>query len=139
MLFCSVCLTFLLLFLSEKKMYRGSVKTVNAHAGMMEMWPSRCVALAKRSLQYMLPFGLAATLTGTVFVDRGNRERALGTMGDTAVTIRQNKVSYCILSYIINTAKLSVGQNCAGKEKEVVASRQTQEQTKNIKQLIITN
>ncbi|KAK7094775.1 1-acyl-sn-glycerol-3-phosphate acyltransferase alpha-like [Littorina saxatilis] len=64
--------------------------------GMMEIWPSRCAALAKRSLQYMLPFGLAATLTGTVFVDRGNRERSAGTMSDTAATIKQKKVKVFI-------------------------------------------
>ena len=67
------------------------------------MWPNRCAALAKRSLQYMLPFGLAATLTGTVFVDRGNRERAMGTMDHTAVTIRQNKVSHSSLADIFNS------------------------------------
>ena len=61
---------------------------------MMEIWPSRCAALAKRSLQYMFPFGLAAMLTGTVFVDRGNRERALGTMDNVAITIQQKKVCY---------------------------------------------
>ena len=88
-----------------------------AHTGMMEMWPSRCVALAKRSLQYMLPFGLAATLTGTVFVDRGNRERALGTMGDTAVAIKQNKVSYSCLSDTHTHCQTQNNENHAGKEK----------------------
>ncbi|XP_076436705.1 1-acyl-sn-glycerol-3-phosphate acyltransferase alpha-like [Babylonia areolata] len=64
--------------------------------GMMEIWPSRCTALAKRSLQYMVPFGLAATMAGTVFVDRGNRDRAFDTMDGAAAAIRQKKIKIFI-------------------------------------------
>jgi 1-acyl-sn-glycerol-3-phosphate acyltransferase len=59
---------------------------------MMAVWPSRCSALAKRSLQYIFPFGACATLCGTVFVDRGKKERALETMDNAAKTIKEKKV-----------------------------------------------
>ncbi|KOB68882.1 Acyltransferase AGPAT2, partial [Operophtera brumata] len=37
------------------------------------LWPllARCTVVSKRSLQYLAPFGTAAWLWGTVFIDRG--------------------------------------------------------------------
>lgn len=37
------------------------------------IWPlmSRCTVVSKRSLQYLVPFGTATWLWGTVFIDRG--------------------------------------------------------------------
>ena len=58
----------------------------------MYAWPSRCVALAKHSLQYMWPFGPAAVLCGTVFVDRSNRKQAIRTMSNVAQIIKKEKV-----------------------------------------------
>ncbi|KAK7496979.1 hypothetical protein BaRGS_00011715 [Batillaria attramentaria] len=60
--------------------------------GMMEMWPERCSALAKKELRYFLPFGLAAALTGTVFIDRLNPESARSTIQATADLIRDKKI-----------------------------------------------
>ncbi|XP_025112854.1 1-acyl-sn-glycerol-3-phosphate acyltransferase alpha-like isoform X2 [Pomacea canaliculata] len=64
--------------------------------GMMAIWPDRCVALAKKELRYMFSFGLAAILTGTIFIDRLNREKALSTMEETAAGIRNKKVKVFI-------------------------------------------
>ncbi|KAL8566614.1 hypothetical protein ACOMHN_049755 [Nucella lapillus] len=64
--------------------------------GMMAVWPTRCTALAKRSLQYMAPFGVAATLTGTAFVDRGNTGRAVGTIDSVAADVRQKNIKIFI-------------------------------------------
>lgn len=60
--------------------------------GMMAVWPLRCTALAKRSLQYMIPFGLACTLSGTVFVDRG-RKGAVDTMSEVAKMMKEKKIN----------------------------------------------
>ena len=58
----------------------------------MEVWPSRCTALAKKQLLYAGPFGPAAWLCGTIFIDRLNHEKAKGTLTETARKIRDNKV-----------------------------------------------
>lgn len=63
----------------------------------MAIWPDRCVALAKKELRYMFSFGLAAILTGTIFIDRLNREKALSTMEETAAGIRNKKAMILIL------------------------------------------
>ena len=61
---------------------------------MMKIWPSRCVSLVKNELKFAGPFGLAALLCGTVFVDRLNQEKALQTMKNTAKTIIERNVSF---------------------------------------------
>lgn len=58
----------------------------------MEIWPERCVPFAKKELLYLGPFGLALYLVGTVFIDRGNREKAVDAIQKTSDEIRNNKV-----------------------------------------------
>uniref|UniRef100_A0A8C3C4V8 1-acyl-sn-glycerol-3-phosphate acyltransferase n=1 Tax=Cairina moschata TaxID=8855 RepID=A0A8C3C4V8_CAIMO len=41
---------------------------------MMEILPSRCVAIAKKEILYMGTFGLACWLAGLIFIDRKKRE-----------------------------------------------------------------
>lgn len=57
---------------------RGAVVLLNHQTGLdlyvlAVLWPlmSRCTVVSKRSLQYLAPFGTAAWLWGTVFIDRG--------------------------------------------------------------------
>lgn len=57
------------------------------------IWPHRGCALIKKNLQYAGPFGLAASLCGSVFIDRLNREKALSTMQNTAKIIHDRNVS----------------------------------------------
>ncbi|KAH3778152.1 1-acyl-sn-glycerol-3-phosphate acyltransferase alpha-like isoform X1 [Dreissena polymorpha] len=64
--------------------------------GMFAIWPDRGAALIKKDLQYAGPFGLAATLCGSVFIDRLNRERALETMTNTAKKIHDRKVKLLV-------------------------------------------
>jgi lysophosphatidate acyltransferase len=54
---------------------------------MMEIWPERCVPFAKRELLYAGPLGLALYLVGTIFIDRGNRERAVEAVSKSANNI----------------------------------------------------
>ncbi|KAJ8734690.1 hypothetical protein PYW08_013940 [Mythimna loreyi] len=57
---------------------RGAVVLLN-HQSALDLyalaiiWPlmSRCTVVSKRSLQYLVPFGTATWLWGTVFIDRG--------------------------------------------------------------------
>ena len=60
---------------------------------MMEIWPERCVPFAKRELLYAGPLGLALYLVGTIFIDRGNRERAVEAVSKSADQIKNHKVS----------------------------------------------
>jgi len=60
--------------------------------GMMDILPDRCSVLAKRELLYFGPFGFAAWLSGLVFVDRLNREKARNTMDMIAKLMHDNQV-----------------------------------------------
>ena len=44
--------------------------------GLFEMWPllGKCRALAKKELLFTGPFGMAALLGGTIFIDRANQK-----------------------------------------------------------------
>ncbi|KAK3087207.1 hypothetical protein FSP39_003101 [Pinctada imbricata] len=64
--------------------------------GMMEIWPSRCTSLAKKELLYAGPFGPAAWLCGTIFIDRLNHEKARDTITKTARRIKENKVKVLV-------------------------------------------
>lgn len=57
---------------------RGAVILLNHQSGidlyvLAQLWPlmARCTVVSKKSLQYLVPFGTAAWLWGTVFIDRG--------------------------------------------------------------------
>lgn len=57
---------------------RGAVVLLNHQSGLdlyvlAVLWPlmERCTVVAKRSLQYLVPFGTATWMWGTVFIDRG--------------------------------------------------------------------
>ena len=65
---------------------------------MMEIWPERCTIMMKKSLKYAGAFGLAAILSGCVFVDRNNRDKAKAkeALQETIRTIKRKKV---MLSY----------------------------------------
>ena len=60
---------------------------------MTQIWPKRCCCLVKNELKYAGPFGLAAVLCGTVFINRLNREKALDTMKKTVGDILNRNVS----------------------------------------------
>ncbi|KAK2190707.1 hypothetical protein NP493_73g04026 [Ridgeia piscesae] len=59
---------------------------------MMDILPDRCSVLAKRELLYFGPFGFAAWLSGLVFVDRLNREKARNTMDMIAKLMHDNQL-----------------------------------------------
>ncbi|XP_074653967.1 1-acyl-sn-glycerol-3-phosphate acyltransferase alpha-like [Tubulanus polymorphus] len=64
--------------------------------GMMDIWPDRCTTIAKKVLKFAGPFGLTAYLSGTIFIDRLNHERAKGTMDETAKKIKNDKIKVWI-------------------------------------------
>ena len=60
---------------------------------MFDIWPKRCCCLIKKELKYAGPFGLAAILCGSVFIDRLNTKKALDTMKAAMKEIKEKKVS----------------------------------------------
>ena len=75
---------------------------------MTAVWPKRCVSLVKNELKFAGPFGIAAMLCGTVFVDRLNHEKALQTLKDTAQTIVDRNVSLELVWLQVECDKLFV-------------------------------
>ena len=61
---------------------------------LAEIWPvfQRCTVISKREIFYLWPFGLAAWLWGTVFINRSNRSGAQAAVNLAASTITSRKV-----------------------------------------------
>jgi 1-acyl-sn-glycerol-3-phosphate acyltransferase len=53
--------------------------------------PIPAVYLAKEELKWMVPIGWAAMMAGTIFIDRGNRDRAIASLHRAADQIRGGK------------------------------------------------
>lgn len=76
---------------------RGAVILLN-HQSALDLyvlaviWPlmARCTVVAKRSLQYLVPFGTATWLWGTVFIDRG-AQSARNALNKQAEAIKVHK------------------------------------------------
>lgn len=64
--------------------------------GMFEIWPERCACFIKKELKYAGPFGLAAILCGTVWVDRVNTKNAVDTMKSTVKQIKDKRLKLFI-------------------------------------------
>lgn len=60
---------------------------------MMEILPSRCVAIAKKEILYMGTFGLACWLAGLIFIDRKKREESITTLTEVAHSMHKDNVS----------------------------------------------
>ena len=73
---------------------------------MMDVLPDRCTVLAKRELLYFGPFGFAAWLSGLVFVDRLNREKARNTMDMIAQLMHDQKVSKEVNHFLVSSSLL---------------------------------
>lgn len=56
------------------------------------LWPviGRATVVAKKELLYAFPFGLAAYLWGTLYIDRSNKTDALHKLGQESRAIRDN-------------------------------------------------
>jgi len=53
--------------------------------------PIPCVYLAKKEVKYLVPVGWAAMMAGTIFIDRGNRDKAIKSIREAALQIRGGK------------------------------------------------
>ncbi|KAL4706844.1 hypothetical protein ACJJTC_010078 [Scirpophaga incertulas] len=76
---------------------KGAVVLLNHQSGLdlyvlAVLWPlmARCTVVAKRSLQYLVPFGTASWLWGTVYIDRG-AQSARDALNKQADAIRNDK------------------------------------------------
>lgn len=61
--------------------------------GMFHMWPimRKCTVIAKKELFYIWPFGLAAWLSGLIFINRMNSSEAKDTMNNCTDVLIKNK------------------------------------------------
>lgn len=78
------------------------------------LWPlmDRCTVVSKRSLQYCVPFGTAAWLWGTVYIDRG-AQSAKKALNKQAEAVRDHKVrELFMLSYSRYLFTMMVGFLC---------------------------
>ncbi|XP_068628702.1 1-acyl-sn-glycerol-3-phosphate acyltransferase alpha-like [Battus philenor] len=76
---------------------RGAVVLINHQSSidlyvLAQLWPlmARCTVVSKRELQYLAPFGTAAWLWGTVFIDRGARS-AHSVLGQQSIAVKDHK------------------------------------------------
>lgn len=60
---------------------------------LAELWSimERCTVIAKKAVFYLWPFGLAAWLWGTIYIDRQDRERARSAVNQTSLAIKERK------------------------------------------------
>lgn len=65
---------------------------------MFDIWPvmNKCTVVAKRELFYAWPFGLAAWLSGLIFIDRMHTDKARNSLYDAADIIRQKRIKLWI-------------------------------------------
>ncbi|XP_063633261.1 1-acyl-sn-glycerol-3-phosphate acyltransferase alpha [Cydia splendana] len=76
---------------------RGTVVLLN-HQSCLDLyvlavlWPlmARCTVISKRTMQYLVPFGTAAWMWGTVFIDRGSRS-AHDALNVQATAVKEQK------------------------------------------------
>lgn len=59
---------------------------------MAHLWPviGRATVVAKKALLYVFPFGPAAYLWGTLYIDRANRSNATSQLNQESNAIREN-------------------------------------------------
>ncbi|XP_054270184.1 1-acyl-sn-glycerol-3-phosphate acyltransferase alpha-like isoform X2 [Macrosteles quadrilineatus] len=81
----------------------GCVIVINHQSGLdllvlAELWPvvGRCTVISKKELFYLWPFGLAAWLWGTIFIDRLNNEQAQATINQTGEHVRSKQLKLCM-------------------------------------------
>ncbi|XP_043475201.1 1-acyl-sn-glycerol-3-phosphate acyltransferase alpha [Leptopilina heterotoma] len=62
--------------------------------GMFDIWPvmDKCTVIAKKEIIYAWPFGIAAWLSGLIFIDRINSEKARSVINSSIKTIKENKI-----------------------------------------------
>jgi len=76
----------------------GCVVVINHQSSLdlivlAELWPimDRCTVISKKEISYIWPFGLAAWLWGTIFIDRLNGSKARESIMKTGEIIRHRK------------------------------------------------
>jgi len=62
---------------------------------MAHAWPKRCAGVCKKELLYIFPFGLAAWLCGTVFIDR-SKGKSINQLSTTAENFHKQKTKLWI-------------------------------------------
>ncbi|NXY86622.1 PLCA acyltransferase, partial [Alcedo cyanopectus] len=63
---------------------------------MMEIFPRRCVSLAKKEILHMGTLGLACWLSGFIFIDRRNKEESIATLTKVADSLHKENFSVLV-------------------------------------------
>ncbi|CAO1385279.1 unnamed protein product [Diamesa serratosioi] len=60
---------------------------------VLDIWPvmNKTTVVAKRELMFVGPFGIAAYLSGLVFIDRLNAEKSRNTLNEAMAQLKENK------------------------------------------------
>ncbi|CAH2269263.1 jg6662, partial [Pararge aegeria aegeria] len=81
---------------------RGAVVLLNHQSSLdlyvlAVLWPlmARCTVVSKRELQYLVPFGTASWMWGTVFIDRG-ASTARSVLNKQSEAVKNHKVGNLI-------------------------------------------
>lgn len=81
----------------------GSILLLNHQSlidliALAEIWPvmERCTVISKKEIFYLWPFGLAAYLWGTIFIDRLNPDQARDTVNKTGELIKKRQARLCM-------------------------------------------
>lgn len=68
--------------------------------GMLKYLPDRMTILSKKELKYIGTFGIAAWLSGLIFIDRSKKSDARKTMNQTVDIILRERVCFILLTYL---------------------------------------
>ncbi|CAD5114245.1 DgyrCDS3386 [Dimorphilus gyrociliatus] len=71
--------------------HQSSLDLIEAFSGMLKYLPDRMTILGKKELKYLGTFGIAAWLSGLIFVDRTKKRDARKTMDQTVEIILKDK------------------------------------------------
>lgn len=65
---------------------------------MFDLWPimNKCTVVAKRELFYAWPFGLAAWLSGLIFINRMQTNKARSALFDAAEVVKEKRIKLWI-------------------------------------------
>ncbi|XP_002742038.1 1-acyl-sn-glycerol-3-phosphate acyltransferase alpha-like [Saccoglossus kowalevskii] len=77
----------------EPQVLVANHQSIIDNLGAMEIWPQRCVMVAKKSVLFAGTFGFASWLCGTIFVDRFNAAKAKETTRKIANVMKRKRTS----------------------------------------------
>lgn len=95
-------------WLKFENFFHASPSTTNVEflmtfSVLAKLWPviGRATQVAKKEILYLFPFGFAAWLWGTLFINRQNHTAATNTINSESKAINEKKVRKILLSHCV--------------------------------------